>query len=67
MISNLGSTIAAEEGIDKALKRLDRHIEDLNKAGQELAINVNELETKCATLTQELQEVYAALGEQREE
>lgn len=66
VISNLGSTIAAEESIGDALKRLDRHIDDLNKAGQELANNVAELEAKCGALTQELQEVYAQTSAKEE-
>ena len=67
VISNLGSTIAASEEIDEALKRLDKHIDELNKAGQELANNVTELEARCATLTQELQEAYAQESQKKEE
>ncbi|KYK28932.1 MAG: hypothetical protein AYK23_05350 [Candidatus Proteinoplasmatales archaeon SG8-5] len=62
VISNLGSTIAAEESIGEALKRLDRHIDGLNKAGQDIASNVAELEAKCGALTRQLQEVYAQSG-----
>jgi prefoldin alpha subunit len=66
-ISNLGSTVAAEENINDALKRLDKHINELNKAGQELANKVTELEARNAALTQELQEAYAELEEKKEE
>jgi prefoldin alpha subunit len=67
VISNLGSTVAAEENINDALKRLDKHINELNKAGQELANKVTELEARNAALTQELQEAYAELEEKKEE
>jgi prefoldin alpha subunit len=66
VISNLGSTVAAGEEVSDAAERLDNHIKELNDAGQELAMKVSELESKCATITQQLQEVYAKLGEQQE-
>lgn len=66
VISNLGSSVAAGEDVSEATERLDNHIKELNDAGQELANKVSELESKCATITQQLQEVYAKLGEQQE-
>ena len=67
VISNLGSTVAAGENIEDAIKRLDFHIGELNKAGQDMANRVSELETRCTALTQELQEAYAQLSEKQEE
>ena len=63
VISNLGSTIAAGEKIEDAIKRLEYHIGELNKAGQELTNKVTELESTCTTITQQLQEEYAKLEE----
>ncbi len=63
VISNLGATVAAGESTDKAMERLDKHVEELNDAGQKLAQNVAELESKAAMLTQELQKEYAKLQE----
>jgi prefoldin subunit 5 len=67
VISNLGSTVAAGEEINEAIKRLDHHIDELNKAGQQLANNVSELEARCTNLTQELQEAYSQQSETKEE
>lgn len=67
VISNIGSTVVVEEKIDDAQKRLDKHINELNNAGQELARKVSELEAMSVALTQELQEAYAKLEETKEE
>ena len=61
VISNLGATVAAGETTEKAVERLDKHVKELNDAGQKLAQNVAELESKAAMLTQELQKEYAKL------
>lgn len=66
VISNLGSSVAAGETVEDATNRLDNHIKELSDAGQELAKKVAELESTCMTITQQLQEEYAKLEEQKE-
>jgi prefoldin alpha subunit len=61
VLSNLGSSIAAEEGIENSIARLDNHIKDLNEAGQKIAKKVSELEAHSANLTEQLQEEYSKL------
>lgn len=66
VISNLGSTVAAGESVGDAIKRLESHIDGLNKAGQDMAKTVSNLEAKCDSLTMELQAAYAKMSEQKE-
>ena len=61
VISNLGSSVAAGEEMDKAIERLDTHIKELNEAGQSIAKTVSELDMTSSLLTQQLQEEYAKM------
>jgi len=61
VVSNLGATVAAGESLDKAIERLERHLKELNEAGQGIAKTVSELEMTSGLLTQQLQEEYAKM------
>lgn len=55
VIGSVGSNVAVEEPAEKALKRLDARISEMNETGQRISKAIEDLEGKSQALYQEIQ------------
>jgi prefoldin alpha subunit len=58
VMSSLGSDVAVGESSKDAIVRLDRHIQDIEKAVGEMQKNISSLSSKTQELTRTLQKAY---------
>ena len=64
-IASIGSNIAIGQKTDDIITRLDSQLEEIEAANKEITTKMAELDTKAASLTQMLQQVYAEMQGQQ--
>ncbi|MFH0815650.1 MAG: prefoldin subunit alpha [Methanobacteriota archaeon] len=58
VINSVGSGVAVEDTVKKAIERLDDAVKQLNEAGQKLAERVQEMDGKARELAAEVDQAY---------
>ena len=62
VIDSVGSGVAVEDTVKKAIERLDDSVKQLNEAGQKLAERVQEMDCKARELAAEVDKAYQQMA-----